>query len=74
MATKEQIQAALNELFEKYGKTLRLLSDSVEKIDEQSERIRILEEQTNAEPSVDVNLSIPQEILDLEKTVLGNEQ
>ena len=74
MATKEQIQAALNELFEKYGNTLRLLSDSVEKIDEQSERIRILEEQTNAEPSVDVNLSIPQEILDLEKTVLGNEQ
>jgi hypothetical protein len=74
MANKEQVQSALNELYEKYEKTLRLLADSVEKNNTQETRIQQLEEQSSIEPSLDVNLAIPQSILDLEKTVLGDEQ
>lgn len=74
MANKEQVQSALNELYAKYEKTLRLLADSVEKNNTQETRIQQLEEQSSIEPSLDVNLAIPQSILDLEKTVLGDEQ
>ena len=74
MASKEQVQAALDSLYEKYGNTLKLLADSIDKADAQAKRIAELEEQTNVEPAVDVDLSIPQTIKDLEKTVLGDEQ
>ena len=74
MASKEQVQAALDSLYEKYGNTLKLLADSIDKVDAQAKRIAELEEQTNVEPAVDVDLSIPQPIKDLEKTVLGDEQ
>jgi len=74
MASKEQVQAALDSLYEKYGNTLKLLADSIDKVDAQAKRIAELEEQTNVEPAVDVDLSIPQTIKDLEKTVLGDEQ
>ena len=74
MASKEQVQAALDSLYEKYGNTLKLLADSIDKVDAQAKRIAELEEQTNVEPAVDVDLSIPQTIKDVEKTVLGDEQ
>lgn len=74
MASKEQIQKALDSLYERYGKTLKLLADSIDKIDSQEERIKELEQQATIEPSVDVDLTIPQSILDLEKSVLGDEQ
>jgi hypothetical protein len=74
MASKEEIQTALDALYEKYGNTLKLLADSIDAADAQAKRITELEEQTNTEPTLDVDLSIPQSIVDLENTVLGNEQ
>ena len=74
MASKEQIQKSLDSLYERYGKTLKLLADSIDKIDSQEQRIKELEQQMTIEPSVDVDLTIPQSILDLEKSVLGNEE
>jgi cell division septum initiation protein DivIVA len=74
MASKEEVQEALDLLYEKYGNTLQLLADSMDKIDSQAERIAELEEQTNVEPALDVDLTIPQSIIELEKTILGNEQ
>lgn len=81
MASKEEIQTALDVLYEKYGNTLKLLADSIDKSESlessmavQAKRITELEEESNVEPTIDVDLTIPQSIVELEHTVLGNEQ
>ena len=43
MASKEQIQKALDELWTKYGNTLSMLSDALDKIDTQQSKINKLE-------------------------------
>jgi len=67
MASKEQIQAALDQLWTKYGNTLSMLSDSLEKMDQQDAKIAELESQLNAEPEFDLDLSVPAEIAALEQ-------
>ena len=71
MASKEQVQAALDELWEKYGNTLNMLSDSLEKIESQEQRIQQLESELNIEPDLDLDLSTPEGIKQLEKSVLN---
>ena len=43
MANKEQIQKALDELWTRYGNTLSMLTDAIDKIDEKDQRISELE-------------------------------
>ena len=71
MASKEQVQAALDQLWEKYGNTLNMLSDSLEKIESQEQRIQQLESELNIEPDLDLDLSTPEGIKQLEKSVLN---
>jgi phage-related protein len=74
MASKEQIQNALNELWEKYGNTLSMLSDALDKIETQQSRINQLESELDVEPDIDLNLSTPAAIEQLEKTVLNRHE
>lgn len=71
MASKEQVQEAFAGLWEKYGNTLSLLSDSLDKIEEQEKRIAKLESDLDIEPEFDIDLSIPETILKLEEAVLN---
>ena len=71
MANKEQIQQALDELWQKYGNTLSLLSDSVDKIESQEKLIEELQSQLGAEPEIQLDLQVPEKILELEKRVLS---
>jgi hypothetical protein len=69
MASKEQIQQALSSLHERYGNTLMMLSDAVDKIDDQASRISELESQLSVEPEFDIDLSVPAEISALEEKI-----
>jgi len=74
MASKEQVQAALDQLWEKYGNTLNMLSDALDKIDAQQSRINQLESELNVEPDIELDLSTPAAIEQLEKTVLNRHE
>ena len=71
MASKEQVQAALDQLWEKYGNTLNMLSDSLEKLELQEQRIKQLESELNIGPDLDLDLSTPEGIRQLEQSVLN---
>jgi len=70
MASKEQIQAALDQLWEKYGNTLSMLSDSIDKIESQETIISDLEKKLKTEPEINIDLNIPEKLQILEKRVL----
>ena len=74
MASKEQVQSAFDQLWVKYGNTLSLLSDSLDKMDAQEQRIKELEAALNVEPDFELDLSTPKEIEELEKLVLNRSQ
>jgi len=74
MASKEQIQKALDELWTKYGNTLSMLSDALDKIDTQQSKINKLESDLNVEPDIELDLSTPAAIEQLEKTVLNRHE
>lgn len=74
MASKEQVQATLDQLWEKYGNTLNMLSDTLDKIDAQQSRINQLESELDVEPDIDLDLSTPAAIEQLEKTVLNRHE
>lgn len=74
MASKEQIQKALDELWTKYGNTLSMLSDALDKIDAQQSKINKLESDLDVEPDIELNLSTPAAIEQLEKTVLNRHE
>lgn len=71
MASKEQIQQALDQLFDKYGKTLSMLSDAVDDIEAKEKRIADLEELVKAGNDIDIDLTIPEKIIELEKAILN---
>lgn len=71
MASKEQIQEALDQLWEKYGNTLSMLSDSIDKIEAQEKEIANLKADAEVEPEMDLNLKTPPAIEQLEQTVLN---
>lgn len=71
MASKEQVQAALDQLWEKYGNTLSMLSDSIDKIEALEKENAVLKADADAEPEMDLNLSTPPAIEQLEQTVLN---
>ena len=48
-----------------------MLSDSLEKIESQEQRIQQLESELNIEPDLDLDLSTPEGIKQLEKSVLN---
>lgn len=73
MASKEDIQKALDELWGKYGNTLSLLSDAIDKLDEKNKRIAELEKAVVAGEDIDLDLSIPAAIAQLEQTVLNRQ-
>lgn len=74
MASKEQIQKALDELWTRYGNTLSMLNDSIDKIDSKDKEIAKLKQQLADGKDIDIDISTPQEILDLEKSVLNRDQ
>lgn len=74
MASKEQVQQALDELWEKYGKTLTMLSDALDNIEQKESRIKELETQLSAEPEFDIELSTPAAIAQLEKTLFSKDE
>lgn len=74
MASKEQVQATLDQLWQKYGNTLNMLSDALDKIDAQQSRINQLESELDVEPDIDLDLSTPAAIEQLEKTVLNRHE
>lgn len=74
MASKEQIQKALDELWTRYGNTLSMLNDSIDKIDSKDKAIAKLKQQLADGKDIDIDISTPQEILDLEKSVLNRDQ
>jgi len=74
MASKEQVQATLDQLWEKYGNTLNMLSDALDKIDAQQSRINQLESELDIEPDIELDLSTPAAIEQLEKTVLNRHE
>lgn len=74
MANKDQVKQAFDDLWKKYGNTLTLLSDSLDKIEQQEKRIAQLESDLNVEPDFDIDLSIPESILQLEKSVLNRDE
>lgn len=73
MASKEDIQKALDELWGKYGNTLSLLSDAIDKLDEKNKRIAELEKAVVAGEDIDLDLSTPAAIAQLEQTVLNRQ-
>lgn len=70
MASKEQIQSALDQLWEKYGNALALLNDAVDSLEAKDQRIAELETLVDAGKDIDIDLSTPANIVELEKTVL----
>lgn len=74
MANKDQVKQAFDDLWKKYGNTLSLLSDSLDKIEQQEKRIAQLESDLSVEPDFDIDLSIPESILQLEKSVLNRDE
>lgn len=74
MASKEQVQATLDQLWEKYGNTLNMLADALDKIDIQQSRINQLESELDVEPDIELDLSTPAAIEQLEKTVLNRHE
>ena len=74
MASKAEIQKALDELWTRYGNTLSMLSDSIDKIDAKDKEIAKLKQQVADGKDIDVDISTPQQILDLEKLVLNRDQ
>jgi len=73
MAGKKQIQKALDELWTRYGNTLSMLNDSIDKIDSKDKEIAKLKQQLADGKDIDIDISTPQEILDLEKSVLNRD-
>lgn len=73
MASKEDIQKALDELWSKYGNTLSLLADAIDKLDEKDKRIADLEKAIVAGEDIDLDLSTPSAIAQLEQTVLNRQ-
>ena len=74
MASKAEIQKALDELWTRYGNTVSMLSDSIDKIDAKDKEIAKLKQQVADGKDIDVDISTPQQILDLEKLVLNRDQ
>lgn len=67
MASKEQVQKALDELWVRYGNTLELLTNALDKIDN-------LEKQLEDSADIDVDLSTPVELQELEKLIQSRTQ
>lgn len=74
MASKEQIQEALDLLYKKYGNTLSMLSDTLDEIEVHKQKIERLESDAKIEPDMDLNLSTPEAIKQLEQTVLNRHE
>lgn len=73
MASKDQIKQALDQLWSKYANTLSMLSDALDKMDQQDAKIAELESQLSAEPEFDLDLSVPTEIAELEKKIASRQ-
>lgn len=73
MANKEQIQSALDQLWQKYGNALSMLSDAIDKIDEKDKRIFELEQLVKDSENIDINLTIPEDIAILEKSLFDKQ-
>lgn len=74
MASKEQIQTALNDLWTRYGNTLSMLSDCIDKIQEKDLEIAGLKQMIEAGEDIDIVLESPAELVELEKAVLSRTQ
>ena len=74
MANKEQIQKAFDELWTRYGNTLSLLSDAIDKLDAKDQRIAELEKIVEDSGDIDLDLSTPAAIAQLEQAVLNRTQ
>jgi len=74
MASKQEVQQALDQLWAKYGNTLSMLSDAIDKLDAKDKEIERLNQLVADGEDIDITLDIPADILELEKSVLGKSE
>lgn len=75
MANQKEIKEALDGLWGRYGNTLELLLDTLDKLEEKpKEIIKEVEKIVEVEADMDIDLSTPQHIAKLEQEVLGRTQ
>lgn len=72
MANQKEIKEALDGLWGRYGNTLELLLDTLDKLDEKPKEVeKIVEKIVEVEADIDIDLSTPPRIAELEQLVLG---
>lgn len=73
MANQAEVKKALDELWGRYGKSLELLLDTLDKLDEKPTEVEV-EKIVEVEADIDIDLSTPARIAELESQVLGRTQ
>ena len=73
MANQSEVKQALDELWGRYGKSLELLLDTLDKLDEKPTEVEV-EKIVEVEADIDIDLSTPARIAELESQVLGRTQ
>lgn len=73
MANQTEVKQALDELWGRYGKSLELLLDTLDKLDEKPTEVEV-EKIVEVEADIDIDLSTPARIAELESQVLGRTQ
>jgi len=75
MANQKEIKEALDGLWGRYGNTLELLLNTLDKLDEKPKEVeKIVEKIVEVEADIDIDLSTPARIAELEAQVLGRTQ
>lgn len=81
MANQSEVKQALDELWGRYGKSLELLLDTLDKLDEKPTEVEVekiveveVEKIVEVEADIDIDLSTPARIAELESQVLGRTQ
>lgn len=73
MANQAEVKQALDELWGRYGKSLELLLDTLDKLDEKPTEVEV-EKIVEVEADIDIDLSTPARIAELEQQVFGRTQ
>lgn len=73
MANQAEVKQALDELWGRYGKSLELLLDTLDQLDEKPTEVEV-EKIVEVEADIDIDLSTPARIAELEQQVFGRTQ
>lgn len=73
MANKDEVKQVLDQVWTKYGNSLQLLLDTLDKLDEKPTEVEV-EKIVEVEADIDIDLSTPADIAELERQVLTRTQ